>query len=137
MMARNNDVMVGDRILQEIGGVLRGKAEKHLGPAEVVLILIPKKRSLGEEISVECPGYLEYGDRSFREMSVEPDSDSGLEMSVVSERVHKVRRDCAMGEKDFSGGDVDMGWICLEAGFSGKGLRNHHRNKGGDIAFAA
>ena len=82
MVTGHDNMMISNRIGQEIAGLVRRQTEDDLGSAKVWLGLISKQRSFSNKRPSQIPGDLENGNRSLIEMAPYTYSDIGLEMSI-------------------------------------------------------
>ena len=135
-MARKDDVMVADGVLEEVACILGPESEAHLRAAEVLAVLVVQQFPFRDEMTLQVAGDLEDGDRSLRENAVDAHADAGLEVRVELPVFHQVERDGAVCEEDAAGFHVDLRRIRLEAGQAGEGMGDHHRQERRDIAFA-
>ena len=72
-------MVIADRTGKEVLRILRAQLQHHLGAAQVILILVVQEFSFGHEIAVQFSRNLEYRYRTFRQIAVDANTDSGFE----------------------------------------------------------
>ena len=98
-MAGDDDVMVAERGTEHITRKTWSFYD-NLCPAEIIQILIRLKFHILSNIRVKPRAYLEDCGTSGNELSVYGDTDSGLEMGIVTVRINHVQGNRAVGEKE-------------------------------------
>ena len=110
MLSAEYDVVVSDRVLEEIvredSRILHMK--EHLSAAQVTSVLVLHEGGLLAEHTPEVCRSLEDCDISFGHLSVDGDSNSRFEMSVVGILLNHVERHGAMCKQHTSRARVNL-----------------------------
>ncbi len=107
-MARNNHMVVANRIGKEIVGLLRICKLYHLlRTAQVWLCLALLQRGFCCEMARQVATHFEYGDRSLSHVAADANANTAFEMSVELVSLHHVQRNGTVCYEHFATFRID------------------------------
>ena len=114
-MSWHNDVMIPDRIGQEIRGLrLVRQTDQLLGAAEVGLRLVLDEFALGNETAREVARDLEDGDGSWFHKPSDACAYARFEVRIEFVALHHIEWDGAVGKEHLARLDIDGRRVGLE-----------------------
>ena len=137
-MSWHDDMMIANGISKEIGGLrLVTEPDDLLRATQIGFSLAAYQFTFSNEVAGQIAGNLEDSHGTVLHEATDTYADARLEVCVEFVALYHIKRYCAVGKEHLTFLRIDMGGVGLETGNAADRFGNHHRQQGGDVAFAA